>query len=29
MITSTPLRHFPEKYSTGWRDTFVIDDLDE
>ena len=28
LITSTPLRHFPEKYSAGWRDTFVIDDLD-
>jgi hypothetical protein len=29
MITSTPQRHFPEKYSMGWRDTFVIDDLDD
>lgn len=27
VITSTPTRHFSEKYSVGWRDTFMIDDL--
>ncbi|WP_162914961.1 hypothetical protein [Desertibaculum subflavum] len=27
LITSSPERLFPEKYSRGWRDTFIIKDL--
>jgi hypothetical protein len=27
VVTSTPKELFPDKYSRGWKDTFLIDDL--
>jgi hypothetical protein len=27
IVTSTPSKHFPQKYSTGYRETFLIKDI--